>query len=179
MKFLKSLVENYFTFHYGLGCAIGLIIFFVYIFLLRKKKRSQGQSISRKEILCGLALSIYFVVLLGVTILNRDVRKRFRMELIPFWSYYEAIVKKDIEMALQILGNVLVFMPFGILLPEVWKRTRNMRSVIFAAVSVSLTLELAQLIFKLGLFEFDDMFHNTLGAVLGYGLWRKFLFKKI
>lgn len=172
MQFFEKTIKGYFTFHYGVGCAIGLIIFCGYMIMLRKRKRSQGQSVSRKEILCGLALSVYLVFLLGGTILNRDASKKFHMELMPFWSYYEAIVKKDIEMALQILGNVLVFIPFGILLPEVWGRMRNMRYIILVATGASFTLELVQLTFKLGLFEFDDVFHNTLGAVIGYGLWR-------
>lgn len=179
MKYLKSLAESYFAFHYGVGFAIGLIIFCVYVIVLIRRKRSRGQSVSRKEILCGLALSVYLVLLLGGTILNRNVKKNFRLEIMPFWSYYDVIVKKNTALVSQMIGNVLVFIPFGILLPEVWKRTRNIRCLILIVASVSLCLELGQLIFKLGLFEFDDVFHNTLGAVLGYGLWRMFLFKKI
>lgn len=173
MQILESSVKSYFTFHYGIGCAIGLIIFCGYMLVLRKRKRSQGQSISRKKILCGLALSIYLVFLLGGTILNRDISKKFHMELIPFWSYYEAIIEKNKGLAFQMIGNVLVFIPLGVLLPEVWDRVRNIRWVILITVGVSLSLELGQLIFRLGLFEFDDVFHNTLGAVIGYGLWRR------
>lgn len=171
MQILESLVESYFTFHYGLGCAIGLIIFCGYIFLISRKKRSQGQSVSKKEILCGLALSIYLVFLLGGTLLSRDFRAKYRIEPIPFWSYYEAIVERDVALALQMLGNVVIFIPFGVLLPTTWKRLRNIRFIILIAASVSLSLELGQLIFRLGLFEFDDVFHNTLGAVIGYGLF--------
>jgi glycopeptide antibiotics resistance protein len=34
----------------------------------------------------------------------------------------------------------------------------------------SLSIELLQLVLKRGLFEFDDMFHNTFGVILGYGI---------
>ena len=172
MYILKSSVKSYFTFHYGLGCAIGLILFCGYILLLRKSKRDQGTSISWKEILWGLLLSIYLVIILGGTILNRAIDKEFDMELIPFWSYFEVIVKKNMALVSQMIGNVLAFIPFGVLLPKVWERMRNIRWVILSAVCVSLTLELSQLIFRLGLFEFDDVFHNTLGTVLGYVMWR-------
>ncbi|MBR4027500.1 MAG: VanZ family protein [Lachnospiraceae bacterium] len=35
----------------------------------------------------------------------------------------------------------------------------------------SLTIEVLQLFMKKGLFEFDDIFHNTLGGVLGYVIY--------
>lgn len=172
MKNLESLVKSYFTFHYGIGFAIGLIFFCGYMILTTRKKKSQGQSVSKKEILCGLALSVYLVFLLGGILLGRDFRGKHRIEPVPFWSYYKAIVEKDVALALQMLGNVVIFIPFGVLLPTAWKRMRNIRCIILIAASVSLSLELVQLIFKLGLFEFDDVFHNTLGAVIGYWIWR-------
>lgn len=172
MYILKSSVKSYFTFHYGLGCAIGLILFCGYILLLRKSKRDQGKSISWKEILWGLLLSIYLVIILGGTILNREIDKEFDIKLIPFWSYYEVFAKHKKELVLQMVGNILVFIPLGILLPQGWDRIRNIHWVMLSAVCVSLSLELGQLIFRLGLFEFDDVFHNTLGTVFGYVMWR-------
>ena len=40
-----------------------------------------------------------------------------------------------------------------------------------SAMVFSFVIELLQLIFRCGLFEFDDMIHNTLGATIGYGVW--------
>ena len=34
----------------------------------------------------------------------------------------------------------------------------------------SSVIELSQLVLKRGLCEFDDVFHNTLGCVIGYGV---------
>ena len=39
---------------------------------------------------------------------------------------------------------------------------------------ISLSIELLQLITSRGLFEFDDVFHNSLGAVIGVGLFLVF-----
>ena len=57
MQYWESFIDSYMTFHYGVGFAIGLVIFGGYLFWMSKCKKSQGQSISRKEVLCGLALS--------------------------------------------------------------------------------------------------------------------------
>ena len=176
MKILESSVQSYFSFHYGIGFAIGLIFLCGYMILTARKKKSQGQSVSKKEILCGLALSFYLIFLLGGILLGRDFQDEHTIEPIPFWSYYEAIVERDAALALQMLGNVVIFIPFGVIVSAIWKSMSNIRRIILAATSVSLSLELVQLIFKLGLFEFDDIFHNTLGAVIGYGLFILFHF---
>lgn len=43
---------------------------------------------------------------------------------------------------------------------------------------LSATIEVTQLIFRLGLFEWDDMIHNTLGCVLGTFIIEKLINKK-
>ena len=171
MQRMKSFVDTYFDFHYGVGFAIGLVIFCGYMFLLRRNK-SQGQSVSKKEILCGLALSIYLIFLLGGTLLNREVGNEYLIEWVPFWSYGDLYFEWNKSLAIQIVYNVLVFIPWGILAPETFLKMRSIRWVIGSAVLFSFLIEVAQLIFKLGLFEFDDVFHNTLGAMIGYAIWR-------
>lgn len=176
MEYLKSFIDSYLTFHYGLGFAIGLVIFCGYLFWITKCNKSQGQSVSRKEVLCGLALSVYLVFLLGGTVLNREIGDKYLVEWIPFWSYYDLISEWNKSMATQILYNVLVFIPWGILLPALVQVKRKFRFVVLGTVGISLAIEVTQLVFKLGLFEFDDVIHNTLGAVIGYGVW--LIFKK-
>jgi glycopeptide antibiotics resistance protein len=48
--------------------------------------------------------------------------------------------------------------------------------IILIGFLISLTIEILQLVTKRGLFEFDDIFHNTLGVAigeLGYWIWWK------
>ncbi len=42
---------------------------------------------------------------------------------------------------------------------------------ILSGFSISLTIEVIQLITKVGCFDVDDMILNTLGAALGYGIY--------
>ncbi|MBP3462129.1 MAG: VanZ family protein [Tyzzerella sp.] len=176
MQRMESLIDSYFTFHYGVGFAIGLVIFCGYMFLLRKQKKSQGQSVSKKEMLCGLALSIYMMLLLGGTLLNREVGDEYLIEWVPFWSYGDLFFEWNEPLASQIVYNVLVFIPWGFLLPEMFVQMRNICWVVGNTVILSFSIEIVQLVFKLGLFEFDDVFHNTLGAIIGYVLWRLSIF---
>ena len=71
---------------------------------------------------------------------------------------------------INLLGNVVCFMPFGFLLPMVSKRSvfKNFLSVTFLAMLFSIGIETAQLVTKVGAFDVDDIFLNTIGGLLGY-----------
>ena len=68
-------------------------------------------------------------------------------------------------------GNVILFMPFGLLLPFVWRRVRNMGIVIVLAVLFSLGIESTQYLERaFGTYravDVDDVLLNVLGAFLG------------
>ena len=73
--------------------------------------------------------------------------------------------------------NILLFVPFGYLLPRLITLVKPaekvlLRQIIAFGFAVSLLIETAQLVFCRGVFELDDLVKNTLGAVAGYALWR-------
>ena len=75
-------------------------------------------------------------------------------KLIPFWSYIDPALRQEI------LLNILLFIPVG-LLGRTWR-------IIPVSAFFSAAIELSQLISHRGLFEFDDIIHNTLGTAIGY-----------
>ena len=72
--------------------------------------------------------------------------------------------------------NVILFMPFGFLLPAVWKEYRSLKAVALAGLSLSLFIEILQ-IFTFRLTDVDDLITNTAGSVAGYYISRRFSFK--
>ncbi|MEU6992590.1 VanZ family protein [Streptomyces sp. NPDC046465] len=69
----------------------------------------------------------------------------------------------------QLGGNVLLGVPFGLLLPVVLPRTRGLIRVGLATAVVMVLVELAQGAFVTGrTFDIDDVILNTFGALLGY-----------
>ena len=69
----------------------------------------------------------------------------------------------------QVLGNVLLYLPLGLLLPLVWKRASWWR-VTAAGLALSLVTELIQPVVGRS-FDVDDLIANTLGALAGYGVF--------
>lgn len=74
---------------------------------------------------------------------------------------------------LNLAGNVIGFVPFGFFLPVVSRRGRRWYNAFFIGFSLSLCIETVQLIFKVGSFDVDDLFLNTLGGILGFCLYKR------
>ena len=83
------------------------------------------------------------------------------LELHLFWSYRAG----SSELLKENILNVFLLMPVGVLLPCVGAGFGQ--TVLFGSLW-SLMIETLQLITQRGLFELDDIFHNTVGVVVGY-----------
>lgn len=69
----------------------------------------------------------------------------------------------------QIGGNLLLGVPFGVLVPVVAPRTRAMWRVVLLTAAVMLLVELVQGAVVTGrAFDIDDVILNTTGALAGY-----------
>lgn len=68
---------------------------------------------------------------------------------------------------INIFGNVLAFMPFGFALPIISPSNRKLINIVLLSLELSLTIELIQIILKVGAFDVDDLFLNTMGGMIG------------
>lgn len=69
----------------------------------------------------------------------------------------------------NILGNIVAFIPFGCMLPILSPKNRKFFYVFLLSLELTLTIELLQLLLKVGIFDVDDILLNTLGGIIGYG----------
>jgi glycopeptide antibiotics resistance protein len=67
----------------------------------------------------------------------------------------------------NLLGNILIFIPLGFLLPLLIKRFRNTLAILLAGFFLSVFYECFQLATGIGVFDVDDMLLNTLGTAIG------------
>lgn len=101
-------------------------------------------------------------------------------EIRRFWDYREQVGMR--AMFLNIYGNVICFLPFGAILPVLNRRCRYLIAITLFSFEFSLLVETVQLITRVGTFDVDDLFLNTVGGILGYLLfkfcnyWRKRLY---
>ncbi|MHB9755920.1 VanZ family protein [Streptomyces sp. BYX5S] len=69
----------------------------------------------------------------------------------------------------QVGGNIVLGVPFGVLLPVLFPRTRGFVRVVLMTAFVMLTVEVAQGLLVTGrAFDIDDVILNASGAFVGY-----------
>lgn len=70
--------------------------------------------------------------------------------------------------------NILLFMPLGFLLPIYSEKLKKIWKVVFIGFIVTSVIEIIQYITKIGIFEIDDIFNNTIGVLIGYCIYMTF-----
>lgn len=113
----------------------------------------------------------YMEAVFAMLVADRSPGER-RIYWMPFWSYAE-ILKGNRNLFFQDLFNVILFVPLGAAL-FIWMiRDQSKKAAFWWAVlggaAFSFLTELLQYFTAMGLAEFDDLFHNTLGAAAGAG----------
>ena len=72
---------------------------------------------------------------------------------------------------MQIFLNILLFVPFGFLLPMISERFRSFGLTTVIGFIFSAGIETMQYITGRGLTEVDDVINNTAGALIGYVIY--------
>lgn len=93
----------------------------------------------------------------------------FWLNLKPFVYWFDYPTMK--EALLNLIGNVAMFIPLGIVWPAVYKKLDKAWKVIAAGVGVSLCIELLQLPFYSRSTDIDDLILNSAGFLIGYGVY--------
>ncbi len=91
---------------------------------------------------------------------------------IPFRGMFKVLFSSEtLEFKIQnIGGNIVGFMPLGILLPMLFPSLWSAKRIALFGFATSFTFELIQLLAVRGFFDVDDMILNTLGTLAGFGV---------
>jgi glycopeptide antibiotics resistance protein len=164
------------------------------IFRIIKIKQIEIKNLLNHEIVVNL-LFIYLLYLAQMTIfpLNIGISLDRRVSLIPFktiMQFIPVLLKNGLMTnsgnphlnagAINIIGNVVVFIPVGILIPLISVRVRRFRATAILGFTTSLAIEILQFLFAEGrTMDTDDLILNTLGVAIGWGIFMaiKFLIR--
>ncbi|MCZ8521049.1 MULTISPECIES: VanZ family protein [Paenibacillus] len=142
-------------------------------------RRDSAMSRSAAGILIAYTALLLYTMFLGF---NRPARRiylpDFQYNLVPLRTVGDFVLHagqhQPLDLIINLFGNVGVFVPFGILLPVLFRRCRR-RPAVFAASFLGplVLLELLQMLLRVGTFDVDDLLLNSIGAAIGYKLYRK------
>lgn len=93
----------------------------------------------------------------------------FKLNLIPLSNLFDFESSK--AALLNIIGNVAMFIPSGIVLPIVYKRFDSFWKTVGVGFAISLSIELIQLLFYTRTTDTNDLILNTIGVMIGYGIY--------
>ena len=120
-----------------------------------------------------LMLTEYLFLVFYMTVFMRSVMEEKRFNFFPFWSYSESVIEQDVSLSSQLIVqnilNVVLFVPVGIFLCMSFKNIK-VRMILLFGVYISSIIEILQYCCNRGFSEIDDVIHNTLGCLIGYGI---------
>ncbi|WP_187174738.1 VanZ family protein [Algoriphagus sp. AK58] len=121
--------------------------------------------------LCGIYLVVlYWTIVLKFNLSAYHAGVERSMNWIPFPGLFGLPGQGDLN---ESLLNIFIFIPFGlyaeILIPE-WPLQK--KTLLFFLSSFF--FEISQYLFKYGAFDSTDLINNTLGGILGIGLFSGF-----
>ncbi len=132
--------------------------------------RRQGRRFPWGKAVCALLLTGWAAVTVFVTLLRSEsgefAVRQWNLQLFRAWR--EAYQRFTLQIWLNVLLNIALFVPLGFLLPLLTKLFRKWYLALGAGFGVSLLIELTQLLTARGMCDVDDLFTNTLGAMLGW-----------
>ena len=117
----------------------------------------------------ALLLIEYIFLIFCSTVFFRTTSELRKYDIHPFWSY-KAIQDGREELLAENIMNVVVFIPVGLLLGIAFKQMTWWKALLIGC-GISVTIESLQFLFKRGFSELDDVMHNTLGCLIGYGIY--------
>ena len=164
MKFDIGYIKEYIL-NYDIGVPSVVVIvtcLLVCTIVLLLFRLKTNYSIFIRQVSFCLLLGYIFLVLC-TTIFYREETFEKRYYLHPLWSYSVLYNK----LLAQIIMNVILFVPIGFFAGGALKKKHIWHAFGFGFI-LSLFIEVTQLISTRGVFNVDDIIHNTLGCVLGF-----------
>ena len=142
-----------------------------------------------RRVVCLLGV-LYVIVLCALLFLGRpqyavwsstmngSERLMYNANLIPFRTiggYARALLRGSINASIvveNVLGNALLFLPMGMLLPRLCRRMRKWLPFILCMLGMLCAVEMLQWLTYTGSMDVDDVLLNLLGACVGFALYR-------
>ena len=146
---------------------VALAVLGITYFIYRCRHKGEKKFPWRKAFLWLIFLG-YMMIVIYATMLRWAGFFHREWNLHLFRAWREAWNNFSVKNWANVLLNVAMFGPLGCFLPLLGKKFRKWYLTIPAGFGTSLAIELLQLAMGRGICDVDDLFCNTLGAVIGY-----------
>lgn len=155
---------------YGYEMLSAFIPFLIVFIIFKNLQKKKGISFSKYHFIIIIAFSIYVIGMYHFTgagtlydgLMYQLEIKQDQLNFIPF--------SNDIDGTAYIL-NILLFIPFGLLTPLIWRKMDSLVNIIGTGFLLTMLIEVSQLLNNRRN-DIDDILLNVLGAVIGFGMFK-------
>ncbi len=133
--------------------------------------------LKRKIRLAAVVLMICYIAALAYVCFfseryGRTVSDTYHYNLQPFKEISRFFTYREIigfrGFVINLFGNIIVFMPWGFMVPIIRKRPYKFVYTAASTFLLSLCIETVQLVTRVGSFDVDDLILNTTGGIAGF-----------
>jgi len=140
-------------------------------------------TMKKTYIIVIISLFLYTLVLLGMIVFKYRHGAIFEFSqanFVPFKTIAEYLSGYPTwgTARRNLLGNIVLFVPIGLLLPLVFQKKSKV-ILWLGLLTYGIMPEILQVIFRSGIFDIDDIILNSLGVIAGYFLFTVFRLYKI
>lgn len=150
--------------------ALIFLIITASIYLIYQKRKGNLQKHKIFSMFILILLFCWLIIVFGITTLSRGANYENMINLSMFSGYINAWNKWSLSEFQLIIFNIIMFIPLGLLLPLYNNKFKRFIPTFLVSLGVTLGIECIQLATNMGIFELDDIFHNTLGGIIGFFL---------
>ena len=137
-----------------------------------RRWRTRWEKCVHRIYLLGLVLDLS--AYLAVTFFLRSPEPSARFRMAPFYSLLHLLDENGLHLKIlrEMVLNVILFVPLGVLLGEMFRKTEHpFGYVVLAGLGMTVLTEVFQYILRLGLAEMDDVIHNMAGLLIGWAAY--------
>lgn len=182
MNMIAQILKNILlTFYENLAFSVILSVFVMFFYLEVKKGGTRSAcrkwlsafrtSAEFRQVFCFVLI---VALILHRTLLNREIWGSPLRDVLGTWGLYDS----EGNLTTDGIENMMMFVPFSFFLLHAfqeklvsWGKGPLLWKIMCISFGFSLTIEMTQLMMHLGEFQLSDLFHNTLGGVVGAMLY--------
>lgn len=152
-----------------------------YNVLCLNETKGKVKAMKKKKYVFGGILIIYLLFVIRI-IIFKDIpltsvfnfmgRTR-EINIIPFTSIFDFVLAGTAtfkQVLTNILGNIVIFIPLGIMVPILFNKKKFVNIVVIGGC-ISIFFELVQFILAIGVSDIDDVILNICGGVIGWFIY--------
>jgi len=153
----------------GLILSLLLLLFYFPLALLINRKR---KIYFLRHLVIFSFLTTSFIILFATLLFGNFVESGYRSP-VNLWplAWIRDIDKVGLNQVFsQLISNILMFIPLGLLLPLVFKKLKKFTPTILIISGISLIIEFHQYFIGRSA-DITNLITNTLGGIIGYGFY--------